>query len=155
MAERLYRDNPEHLARVREIADALKGVDLRNSAKAPNSSGTTQGMSQLLTPEALQSRVYAYMSGRISGTFLVTSIASVLVRRGVRKAQAEGYQRMMDEILNNPETAKLVLQQNNPANRAALATKAKTWFGNEASTILNAMSEDDQDETTGKIMDGK
>lgn len=155
VAERLYRDNPEHLARVREIADALKGVDLRNSAKAPNSSGTTQGMSQLLTPEALQSRAYAYMSGRISGTFLVTSIASVLVRRGVRKAQAEGYQRMMDEILNNPETAKLVLQQNNPANRAALATKAKTWFGNEASTILNAMSEDDQDETTGKIMDGK
>lgn len=155
VAERLYRDNPEHLARVREIADALKGVDLRNSAKAPNSSGTTQGMSQLLTPEALQSRAYAYMSGRISGTFLVTSIASVLVRRGVRKAQAEGYQRMMDEILNNPDTAKQMLQANNPANRAAMATKAKTWFGNEASTILNAMSAEDQDDTTGKVMEGK
>lgn len=155
VAERLYRDNPEHLERIREIAIALKGVDLRNSAKAPNSSGTTQGMSQLLTPEALQSRAYAYMSGRISGTFLVTSIASVLIRRGVRKAQGEGYQRMMDEILTNPETAKLLLQENNPANRAALATKAKAWWGNEASTILNALSADDQDETTGKVMGGQ
>ena len=155
VAERLYRDNPEHLERIREIAIALKGVDLRNSAKAPNSSGTTQGMSQLLTPEALQSRAYAYMSGRISGTFLVTSIASVLVRRGVRKAQGEGYQRMMDEILTNPETARLLLQENNPANRAALATKAKAWWGNEASTILNALSADDQDETTGKVMGGQ
>lgn len=154
VAERLYRDNPEHLARIREIAEALKGVDVRNAAKAPNSSGTAQGLqSNLLTPEALQSRGYAYMSGRISGTFLVTSIVSVLVRRGVRKAQEQGYQRMMDDILTNADTAALMMRENNPAARQALARKAKGWFGNEASTIINALSEgDDEDETNAAIM---
>lgn len=152
VAERLYRDNPEHLTRIREISDALKGVDTRNAAKAPNTSGTPQGMqSQLLTPEALQSRAYAYMSGRISGTFLVTSIASVLVRRGVRKAQEQGYQRMMDDILTNADTAALMMRENNPANRQALARKAKGWYGNEASTLLNAMSADDSNEETDAI----
>lgn len=152
VAERLYRDNPEHLTNVRNIAEALKGVDTRNAAKAPNSSGTAQGMqSQLLTPEALQSRAYAYMSGRISGTFLVTSIASVLVRRGVRKAQEQGYQRMMDDILTNADTAALMMRKNNPAARQALARKAKGWYGNEASTILNAMSSDDSNEETDAI----
>ena len=154
VAERLYKDNPEHLTRIREIAEALDGVDIRNAAKAPNSSGTAQGLSSnLLTPEALQSRGYAYMSGRISGTFLVTSIVSVLVRRGVRKAQEQGYQRMMDDILTNADTAALMMKENNPAARQALARKAKGWFGNEASTIINAMSgDDDEDETTKAAM---
>jgi len=153
VAERLYRENPEHLTRIREISDALKGVDTRNAAKAPNSSGTAQGMSsQLLTPEALQSRAYAYMSGRISGTFLVTSIASVLVRRGVRKAQEQGYQRMMDDILTNADTAALMMKANNPANRQALAKKAKGWYGAEASSILNALSVDDSDEDNDAVM---
>ena len=153
VAERLYRDNPEHLARVREIAEALKGVDIRNAAKAPNSSGTAQGLSSnLLTPEALQSRGYAYMSGRISGTFLVTSIVSVLVRRGVRKAQEQGYQRMMDDILTNADTAALMMRENNPAARQALARKAKGWFGNEASTIINAMSGDEEPDADTKAI---
>lgn len=150
VAERLYRDNPEHLTRVREIAEALKGVDTRNAAKAPNSSGTAQGLqSPILTPESLQSRFYAYGSGRISGTFLVTSIVSVMVRRGVRKAQEQGFQRMMDDILTNADTATEVMKANNPANRQALARKAKLWFGNEASTILNAMSGEDEEDVDG------
>jgi hypothetical protein len=153
VAQRLYRDNPEHLQRIEEIAEALKGVDTRNAAKAPNSSGTAQGMgSQLFTPEALQSRLYAYGSGRISGTFLVTSLVSVLVRRGVRRAQEQGYQRMMDDILTNADTARLMMEANNPAARQALANKAKLWFGNEASSILNEMAGDDEDATTQAIM---
>jgi hypothetical protein len=152
VAQRLYRDKPEHLGRVAVIAEALSGVDLRNAAKAPNTSGTTQGMSQLLTPEALQSRLYAYMSGRISGTFLVTSIASVIMRRQIRAAQSAGIEKMLDDILNNADTAALFMRENNPANRAALLRKAKGWFGNEASNIINAMSAEDRDETTDAVM---
>lgn len=153
VAQRLYQDNPEHLTRIREISEALKGVDTRNAAKAPNSSGTAQGMhSNLLTPEALQSRWYAYRSGRISGTFLTTSIASAIIRRGVRKSQEQGYQRMMDDILTNADSAALLMKANNPANRQAVAVKAKTWFGPEATNILNAMSAGDQNEDHEAIM---
>lgn len=155
VAERLWRDNPEHLQQVRKIAEAIKGVDVRNSAKAPNTSGTPQGsFEQLLSPETLQSRFYAYRSGKISGSFLVTALVSTLVRRGVRKAQEEGFQRMLDDVVLNADTAALLMRENNPADRAALAKKAKLWFGNEANTIMNSMSADDEDDTTGKVMRG-
>jgi hypothetical protein len=155
VAERLWRDNPEHLQRIREIAEAIKGVDVRNAAKAPNTSGTPQGsFSQLLSPETLQSRFYAYRSGKISGSFLATALVSTLVRRGVRKAQEEGFQRMLDDVIQDADTAALLMRENNPADRAALAKKAKLWFGNEASSIVNSMSADDEDETTGAVMSG-
>lgn len=147
VAERLWRDNPEHLENIRGVAEALRSVDTRNSAKAPNTSGTGQAaFSQLLSPEALQSRWYAYSSGRISGTFLVTSILSTLARRGVRRVQEAAYQRMMDDALLNPDVAAKLMRENNPANRAALSGRAKMWLGNQASSILNAMSADDPSE---------
>lgn len=146
VAERLWQSNPEHLEHIRSISEVLSGVDLRNSARAPNTSGTTQGMSQVLTPESIQSRLYAFGSGRISGTFLVTALASVVARRTMRRAQDQGFQRMLDDVLTNADTAALLMRQNNPADRQALSAKAKMWFGNEASSILNAMSEEPQSE---------
>ena len=61
-------------------------------------------------------------------------------------ARAGAINRLLDEALNNPEVAATLLQENNPANRAALARKAKLWFGNEASTIVNLFNEDDDQE---------
>ena len=52
---------------------------------------------------------------------------------------------MTDEVLLDPQKAALLLKDNNPANRAALARKAKAWFGNQASTIINLADEDDED----------
>ncbi|MBI2240287.1 MAG: hypothetical protein HYU59_05725 [Magnetospirillum gryphiswaldense] len=147
VAERLYRDNPEHWQNVKQIAEAIQGVDLRNSAKAANSSGTAQGMSAVLSPETLQSRFYAFKRGQISGSFLLTSIGAVAARRSVAKARADAIGRMLDEALLNPDAAAMMLKENNPANRAALARKAKVWLGNEASTFLELVtpeSEDDQ-----------
>lgn len=142
VAERLWRDNPEHLQNIREIAETLQGVDLRSRAKAPNTSGTTQGMNELLTPEALQSRIYAVQSGRISMVYFLTSLASVTGRRAVRAARGQAIERVLDEALNNPEAAAMLLRENNPANRAALARRAKTWMGNEASTLIDMLSDE-------------
>lgn len=151
VAERLYRDNPEHLDRIRQIADALQGVDIRARAKAPGTSGTAQGVNPVLTPETLQSRIYAYQRGAVSGNFLITSIAAVTARRAVRKAQSEGIQRLLDDALLNPDTAALLLKENNPANRAALARKAKGWMGNEASTLIDILDQQPDDELKGTI----
>lgn len=148
VAERLYRDNPEALANIRAYADVLDNVDLRQRGKAVGTSGTAQGVNPVLTPETLQSRFYAYMRGQVSGTYLATSIAAVVARRAVRNAQTDAIERLTDQVLLNPELAAQLLEENNPANRAALARKARAWLGNEASTFLNLMDQEDE-ETDG------
>lgn len=148
VAERLYRDNPEALTNIRDLATVLDNVDLRQRGKAVGTSGTAQGVNPVLTPETLQSRFYAYMRGQVSGTYLATSIAAVVARRAVRNAQTEAIERLTDKALLNPDFAAELLKENNPANRAALAKKVRTWMGNEASTFLNLMDQEDE-ETDG------
>lgn len=153
VAERLYRDNPEHLAAIRDLANVLDNVDLRQRGKAVGTSGTAQGTNPVLTPETLQSRFYAYMRGQVSGTYLVTSIAAVVARRAVRGAQTEAIERMTDKALLNPDFAAELLKENNPANRAAMAKKVRTWLGNEASTFVNLMNQPDEEDDGPNIDD--
>lgn len=153
VADRLYRDNPEHLASIKAIADVLDNADLRVRGKASASSGTSQGVSNILTPETLQSRMYAYMRGQISGTYLATSIGAVVARRAVRAARGDAIERLTDKALLDPDFAKGLLQENNPANRAAMARKAKGWLGNEASTFVNLMNEDEDDVKDAALRD--
>lgn len=151
VAERLYRDDPEHLRNIGKITDALQNVDTRLRARATGSSGTAQGVSQVLSPETLQSRLYAYKRGQVSGTFLITSIAAVAGRRGVARAQTEAIGRLVDEALTNPDAAATLLRENNPANRAILARKAKGWIGNEAGTAIDALNDADEDPTMSAV----
>ncbi|KAA2235584.1 hypothetical protein [Salinarimonas soli] len=139
---RLYRDDPSHLMNISNIAEALQGVEVRTRAKAPNSSGTAQA-SNVLTPETLQSRFYAYKRGQVSGSYLFTSIAAVAGRRAVTRAREGAINRLLDEALLNPEAAAVLLKENNPANRAALARRAKTWMPNQVSTVLDMLEDED------------
>ena len=154
VAERLYKDKPEDLEKLRALADVLDNADLRTRGKASGTSGTGQGVSNILTPETVQSRMYAWMRGQVSGTYLATSIAAVVARRAIRNARGAAVDRLLDKALLDPDIAMELLRDNNPANRAALARKAKGWLGNEASTFVNLMNEDD-DETNKTIMEGR
>lgn len=149
--QRLYRDDPEHLDNLRKIADELKYVNTRSRARAPGSSGTAQGMSQVLSPETLQSRFYAYKRGQISGQFLATSIGAVFARRRVADAEKNAIARLVDEALTNPEIAKVLLTENNPRNRAILGRVAKGWIGNEAGTVVQLLDREDEDPTMGAL----
>ncbi|MDI1263856.1 MAG: hypothetical protein PS018_11425 [bacterium] len=151
VAERLYRDNPEQLSNVRKIADELQNVDLRSRGKAPNTSGTTQGISNVLTPETLQSRFYAYKRGQTSLGFMLTALGSVAARRLVRGAQGEAVEKLLDKALLDPDLAAQLLKEHNPANRAALARTAKAYLGNEASTVTDLLTEP-EDPVKGAIM---
>jgi hypothetical protein len=146
VAERLYKDKPEDLEKLRAYADVLDNADLRVRGKASGTSGTSQGVSNIMTPETIQSRTYAWMRGQISGTYLATSMAAVFARRAVRGARADAIERLTDKVLLNPELAKELLKDNNPANRAALARKAKGWLGNQAATTLEILNEDDSED---------
>jgi hypothetical protein len=147
VAERLYRTDPDHWANVKKIAEAIQGVDVRNTiGGAPKTSGELRGSGGITSIETLQSRGYAWGSGRISGTFLLTSLAAVAGRRAVARARHEAIARMLDEALLNPDAAATLLKENNPANRAALARKAKGWLGNEASTFIQIITPESRDD---------
>lgn len=152
VAERLYRDNPEHWKDLEAITDALQGTDLRVRAKAPNTSGTAQSTNNVLTPETIQSRILAYKKGQIGGSFLLTSMVAVVARRSTRNAQVNAVNKLLDDALLNPKVAATLLKENNPANRAALRGMTKTFLGNEASSLFNALSAEDEDPTVKKVM---
>lgn len=144
VADRLYRDNPEALATIQKYANVLANVDLKQRARATGTSGTAQGVSPILSVENVQSRVYAWKRGAVGGQWLVTSMAAVIARRAVRKAQTDAIERLTDKVLLNPQEAAILLKDNNPANRAALRRAAKGWLGNEASTLLDLIEGEDE-----------
>ena len=155
VAERLYRDNPEHLARIREIADAIQGVDVRNAAKAPNTSGTAQGLqsSHLPTGETLASRIFAVERGVVSPAFAALNIAGIMARKATKNAQIKAVNMAIDKALTDPDWAAALLRENNPANRAALRQSARGFLGNEASTLIDLLTSDGgEDQTKATIM---
>jgi hypothetical protein len=152
VAERLWRDNPEHIGNVRKIAEELQNVDLRARAKAQGTSGTAQSISNVLTPETLQSRFYAYKRGQTSLGFMLTALGSVAARRLVRGAQGEAMEKLLDKALLDPDLAAQLLKEHNPANRAALARTAKAYLGNEASTLTDILDGEPADPVKGAIM---
>ncbi len=152
VAERLWRDQPEHISNVRKIADELQNVDLRSRAKAQNTSGTAQSISNVLTPETLQSRFYAYKRGQTSLGFMLTALGSVAARRLVRGAQGEAMEKLLDRALLDPDLAAQLLKEHNPANRAALARTAKAYLGNEASTLTDILDGEPEDPVKKAIM---
>lgn len=142
--DRLYRDDPTGKQTIEQIAAVLDNVDLRQRGRAPGTSGTAQGVNPVLTPETLQSRVYAFLRGQVSGGFLVTSILAVVARRAVRNAQTAAIERLTDQALLHPDEAAVMLKDFNPANVAALRRRAKLWLGNQASTVLQMLDGTDE-----------
>lgn len=155
VAERLYKDNPEHLQRIREIADALQGTETRNFAKAPNTSGTAQALnpSNLPTAETIASRVFAVERGVVSPGFAALNVVGIMARKATKAAQVKAVNMAIDKALTDPDWAAQLLKENNPANRAALAKGARAWMGNQASTLINMMDDTEEDPIVKKAME--
>lgn len=151
VAERLYADNPEHLANIRELANALLEVNTGpRIGNAVNPSGTAlmnRGAPAVTLAEA-GSKLYQVNIGRASPLYVGAYLAGKLARRMVGSQRAGAFERLLDKALADPEVAAALLLENNPANRAALARRAKLWMGNEASTIINALSDEDEPDIT-------
>lgn len=139
VAERLYRDNPEHLQNIRDIAESLRGVNTGKKAGAAiNPSGSAQSLRNgAVTLAEAQAKMIDVQRGRLNPLYAVTYLAGKIANRLVSKAAERAYQRLLDEALINPDVAAELLKTNNPANRAALARKAKGWLGNQASGLVD------------------
>lgn len=143
-----YRDEPEHLANLDKLAEVLQHTNVGARGKAPNSSGTAQGMMDTIrasvSPESIQSGVMSVKRGQIGVPWFVTSIAARLARNSVKAAQAGAINRMLDEALVNPEAAAALLRENNPVNRAYLARSSKLWGIQHGDQIASALNDNEE-----------
>lgn len=137
-AQRLYRDDPEQLGRINEIATALRQAGVAPAARtAANPSGTAlmQRGAAVGLAEA-QAKGYEVARGRVNPLYMVTYLASRMANRAVSRQSAKAYEMALDRALIDPEFAAQLLADNNPANRAALRQMTKGWMGNELSNAL-------------------
>ncbi|WGT48909.1 hypothetical protein [Thioclava nitratireducens] len=140
-AERLYRDDPEQLQRIRDIATTLRQAGVQPAQRtAANPSGTAlMHRNKTLTLAEVQAKGYEVARRRVNPIYMVTYLAGRLANRAVAKQAAQAYEMALDKALIDPEYAAKLLSENNPANRAALRQMSKGWMGNELS---NAMASD-------------
>lgn len=155
VAERLYRDNPQHLTDIRALAESLRGTNTgARIGNAINPSGTAlmlRGQAPVTMAE-LGSKFYQMQLGRVSPAYLAAHIAGKISAKAVGSQRAKAFDALLDQALLDPETASRLLAKNNPANRAALARRLNLWRFNEASTVLRMLEEDEEDPTTRAIM---
>lgn len=144
--ERLYKDDPQHLAHLREMADTLAGANFGTTGKAANASGTGQALggsgrlgSVLPSAESLSSRGFAVKRGQVSPQFAAFNILSVMARKLNRSTYADQIGRVLDEALLDPDAAATLLRDFNPANVAALARTAKGWGIAQLPTLIDAL----------------
>jgi hypothetical protein len=118
-------------------------------ARALNSSGTPQGLrgnyQPSLSTETVNSRLMAVHSGQIGLSYFGLSIAATMARKAVGKAREDAFNTLLDRALLEPDTAAMLLKEQNPANRAAMQRKAKLWLGNRAATVAEMLSEEELD----------
>jgi hypothetical protein len=103
----------------------------------------------------LGSKFYQMQLGRVSPAYLAAHIAGKISSRAVGSQRAKAFEALLDKALLDPETAAMLLRENNPANRAALARTVNLWRLNHGDALVQMLEEDDQtpdDEMRRSIM---
>ena len=124
--ERLYQNDPEHLEKIRLLADTLQNAEFQKTGR--QASGTRQGFraaDAAPTVESLQSRLYSVKRGVVGPGYTLVSLGSVMARKLMRGRYSDQFNRILDEALLDPDVASLLLQEYNPANIEALNRWAK------------------------------
>ncbi len=158
VAERLYADNPEQLDKLKAIATELRGVDLRISAKAPNTSGmpqALQGSAVLPSTETLASRSFAIQRGQVGVPYTGISVVAVMAKRAQMIGRGREFQNVLDKAIQNPDFAAFLMKKYNPANAAAMARAAKSYLGTRAAwvdEVMGGSDTGDEEDTVDTIM---
>jgi len=142
VAQRLYRDNPEHLANIKKMFAVLRTMNTGSrigNAVNPSGSGLMKGNPPVTMAE-IGSKAYQANIGKGSIFYAATYLAGKVLRNVVGNQRSAAYEMLLDKALLDPDLAAALLKENNPANRAAVARKAKQYLGNQASTLINAIS---------------
>lgn len=69
----------------------------------------------------------------------------MIARRAVKRSQQAAIDSLLDRALLDPDAAALLLEENNPANRAAMRRSAKLGLGGRAAEVADLLSDDKDD----------
>lgn len=149
-AEVLWEDNPEHLADVRGVVDALSKVDGSINAKTPGTSGTAQSLSGKFDPAlstaSIASRARSVNRGQLSPTIAVVDVLSTALRNRSARVQSRAIEELMSRAVNDPELAATLLRRYNPADEAAESRAFLNRFGVRIPTVANILADVENDE---------
>lgn len=145
VADELWSDDPEDLANIRQVFDALAGAEGSTRAKAPASSGTAQALSgkydPALTSASIASRVRNVQRGVVSAPITAVDLISTWLRRRAGQVHARAIDQITASVVNNPGLAADLLERYNPATAGAYKRMLTQKWGVRATSIINVLDE--------------
>jgi hypothetical protein len=145
VADELWADDPQDLANIRQVFDALAGAEGSTRARAPNTSGTPQALSGQLDPAltagSIASRVRSVSRNVLSPTVAGVDILGTWLRKRSAQVQSRAIDQITATVVNNPGLAADLLEKYNPATAAARRQMLTQRYGVRVGTLLNILDE--------------
>src|SRR5690606_7819318 len=100
VAERLYQDNPAHLEAIRQLAEALRGVNLApRVGQVINPSGSGVIGRSAVTMAEIGSKLYQTRIGRVSPAFVASFMAGKVARVEITDQRRMALEVVLDRAL--------------------------------------------------------
>jgi hypothetical protein len=144
-AREAWADNPDDLANVRRVFDALATSEGSTRARVPGSSGTAQQLfSRGFDARSVSSSLRSVNQGRssIASEFLYQ--AQGMLRQRSARMQARAIEDLTNQVINTPGMAADLLERFNPADFAARGRMISQKYGLRNSMFFNLLDEDQE-----------
>lgn len=151
VADELWADNPDDLADIKNVFEALASSEGSTRARAANTSGTAQSLSgkydPSLTAASIASRARSVNRGVLSPTVAIIDVATTWLRGKSAQVQSRAIDTLASSVVNNPGLAADLLEKYNPATAAARRRMITQKYGIRATQVLNLLDEIEENET--------
>lgn len=156
-AREAWADNPDDLAAIRQVFDALATAEGSGRARVPGSSGTAQQLfSRGFDARSVSSSLRSVNQGRSSITSEFLYQAQGMLRQRSARMQSKAIEDLTNQVINNPGLAADLLERFNPADFAARNRMITQKYGLRGSTFFNMLDEEqDPDAKTKRAVTGK
>lgn len=145
VADELWADDPQDLANIKQVFEALAGAEGSTRARAANTSGTAQSLADKLDPaltaSSIASRARSVSRNQLSPAIAAVDILGTWLRKRSAQVQSRAIDKITAEVVNNPGLAADLLERYNPATAAARRKMLTQKYGVRATTLLNTMDE--------------
>lgn len=159
VAEELWADDPQDLANIKQVFDALAGAEGSMRARAPNTSGTAQsltgGYDPALSVTALASRGRSVSRGQLSPAIAVVDVIGTWLRRRSAMVQNRAIDQLTAAVVNNPGLAADLLEKYNPATAAARRRMLTQKYGVRITNVLNLLDDAENEDPVLDAVEGR